>query len=66
MAGVGASMGAHGELTGEGKEGERRRGGRGARLGGGMGRRRAAGGAPWGLNPAASLASYSVRSLCVR
>jgi hypothetical protein len=44
MAGVGASMGAHGELTGEGKEGERRRGGRGARLGGGMGRRRAAGG----------------------
>jgi hypothetical protein len=45
MAGVGASMGAHGELTGEGKDGEGG-GGEGARLavlevGGG-------GGAPWG------------------
>jgi hypothetical protein len=37
MAGVGASMGAYGELTGEGKEGERREEA-GARLGGSMGR----------------------------
>jgi hypothetical protein len=49
MAGVGAPMGAYGELTGEGKEGERCEEA-GARLGGGMGRGRAAGGAP-GLQP---------------
>jgi hypothetical protein len=41
MAGVGASMGAHGEPAGVGKEGERG-GGEGARHGGGMGRGRAA------------------------
>jgi hypothetical protein len=49
MVGVGAPMGAYGELTGEGKEGERCEEA-GARLGGGMGRGRAAGGAP-GLQP---------------
>jgi hypothetical protein len=38
------SMAGHGELTGEGTQ-----------LGGGMRRGRAAGGAPWGLSPAAHL-----------
>jgi hypothetical protein len=48
MAGVGASMGAHGELTGEGKEGEGEGGEGGAPRGRSMGRGRAAGGVPWG------------------
>jgi hypothetical protein len=49
VAGVGASMGAYGELAGEGKEGEGEEGeggGGGAARGHDMGRGRAVGGAP--------------------
>jgi hypothetical protein len=63
MAGVGASMGAHGELTGEGKEGEGEGGEGGAPRGRSMGRGRAAGGVPWGGT--VSLLVLLLRSLCL-
>jgi hypothetical protein len=66
MAGVGASMASHGELAGEGKEGEGEEGEEGAARGRGMGWRRAAGGGTMGRACGLLLLLRVCSLLCVR
>jgi hypothetical protein len=66
MAGVGASMAGHGELAGEGKEGEGEEGEEGAARGRGMGWRRAAGGGTMGRACGLLLLLRVCSLLCVR